>query len=203
MNVSGQLALAPGYPGWNRFLGLLRNKYDQVYFLSEVEYTNASKKPLKLQQSDMDALTSRFGLRSNQENCLEIQIRGLTSQTITVAGTGKDFSMRVEPHQGRFILACPAEQAPSLRDNYLQRVEAADVIFDRITTRCPEAFLPARTPTVGGPGDWRRLYAVNDSMLRISKDVVSWSHFRASAEITIAAVDDVLANAFAIDCALK
>ena len=203
VNVSGQLPLVPGHPGWNRLESLL-GKYQDVYFLSEVEYTNANRLPLKLQQSDMDPLTSRFGLRSDQQNCLHIEVRGLKSHTISTSGTTReDFSIKVEPYEGRFVLACPAAQAPGLRDTYFANLEAADKVFDRFIARCPRTFLPIDTPTIGGVGDWRRVYIGTDNMLRLINGTARWTYFRASEEVIIGTVDDVLANAFSIDCTAR
>jgi hypothetical protein len=172
VNTSGQFALGPGYPGWSRLEPLLSTHAGAIYFLFDSPLVDGAGKAIRPPQARLDASSARFGFRVDAADCEDVLLREVPSLQLATTDTGLDGALSGKLFSGRFVVVCPAIEAPEMKFRYLQDVENAKPVFSALERRCPKDFFPPTAAIEGFGSLWWRNYVNTDGRITISNGVV-------------------------------
>lgn len=202
VNVSGQYALAPGVPGWDRLTRLVGQFPDATYFLFENMYVDSQGKAIRPPPAKLAAAASRFGMEIDVDSCIDIRIDGLPSIQLrpTTISQNLDDGFSGSHFSGRYLSACKAEPAPEKLGAYLEGRDVVRQVFSRLEDQCPGIFSPKSAAIEGSPGLWWRNYMHTDGRITISGRMVRVGRV-GGAEEALGSVDEILSNTLPIRCA--
>jgi hypothetical protein len=147
INIGGDYELVPGGANGERVQLLIR-KYApnlRVVMMSRLGRTG-SQVDATLFADASDALEP-FGLRADSGACASINVSDVNRASVVPAVEFRR-SPRYGDYSTFYLVTCPVVSAPVERDPQLvARRAAANVVFNRVESACPELFRPSRPVT--------------------------------------------------------
>lgn len=201
INASGQFALVPDRPGWERVERLLEKHRERVYFLFESYYVNANNEAYRIPHRALEATSTRFGMRMEPEKCIDVFVGGLPSQKLQTAFPSGKFSdgFSIQPHAGRYLIFCPAVVSSEMRVLYSMGARSIQPLFSKLERSCPSMFSPSEAPTEGGANLWWRTYLQTDSRITVDSEHVRISRL-GEEDSVIGSVSEVMEGTDSLKC---
>jgi hypothetical protein len=155
VNFTGAYPLASTGASGKRVEALIHRYAPNLRFLVQGDRLYSDLKHLP-NVSDVDGVLSRFGLRSDPNDCTTIRVVGARSTQNRPAITTSLVTCRVVPD--------PTDHSAQIASR-----QAADVVLDRLEDACPELLQPRRPLTELRNGKWQRIYLNTDLFAWVSR----------------------------------
>ncbi len=170
INIVGAYALGPEGASASRVNELINRNTPHVRVIVSGPTIYPDETRLDPRQSDVDDALRTFGLRVDMSDCETITVDGVRPQILRPFQSSLPEPPRAAgPAKFKAYLAT-CHVVVDTRDQNKEFAErrAADIVFDRLESVCPELFQPRHSQSIHEGGTWMRRYPPTDVIAWLS-----------------------------------
>jgi hypothetical protein len=187
INIMGASALGPEGAGAARVSALINRSTPHVRVIVSGPTVYPDEARRDPRQSDIDDVLRTFGLRVDMSDCATITVDGVRPQILRPFQSSLPEPPRAAgPARFKAYLAT-CHVVVDTRDNAKEFAErrAADRVFDRLESACPEVFQPRHSQSIHEAGTWMRRYPPTDVIAWLSDGELKFVDVAHGAEASV------------------